>query len=75
MHEVALGALHLNGADRDWAELTAAGNEILSRVADGRCIGEMLEIEDFENLPQHLAVLKNRNFSGKAIIEMDTIHE
>lgn len=75
MHEVALGALHVHGDDIDWAELTAAGNEILAKVADGRMIREMITSEDFKNLPRHLAALKNRSFSGKAIVEMDTIHD
>lgn len=73
MHEVALGALHAHGDDRDWAELVAAGNEILAKLADGRLIGETLVVEDFDNLPQHLAALKDRTFSGKAIITMGHI--
>lgn len=73
MHEVALGALHVHGDDRDWVDLIAAGNEILAKLTDGRLVGEFLVIEDFDNLPQHLAALKDRNFSGKAVIEMDHI--
>ncbi|MBT9372969.1 hypothetical protein [Rhizobium sp. CSW-27] len=75
MHEVALGALHVHGDDRDWAELIVAGNEILTKLADGRLVGETLVPEDFGALPQHLAALKERSFSGKAIIEMDHIHD
>lgn len=70
MHEVALGALHVHGDALDWAELTSTGNDLLTHLKDGRLVTESMVIEAFNALPQLLEALKNRRFSGKAIIKV-----
>lgn len=70
MHEVALGALHVYGSDADWQRLTAAGSRILDDIAAGALEAEPLVMGDFEQLPEQLEALKNRSFSGKALVRV-----
>lgn len=71
MHEVALGALHEFGTSKDWARLVIAGETIMRQIADGRLKPEPLVIRDFSELPQLLAELQARNFTGKALININ----
>ncbi|MEP9319797.1 zinc-binding dehydrogenase [Pseudomonas sp. LABIM340] len=68
MHEVALGALHRHGDDVDWARLVAAGERLLLAAAEGQLQTEPLVIGEFESLPERLADLRQRSFSGKPVI-------
>ncbi|HFO1400371.1 TPA: zinc-binding dehydrogenase [Pseudomonas aeruginosa] len=68
LHEVALGALHQHGDDVDWARLVAAGDRLLLAAAEGQLQTEALVIGEFETLPERLADLRQRNFSGKPVI-------
>jgi NADPH:quinone reductase-like Zn-dependent oxidoreductase len=70
LHEVALGALHRHGDERDWARLTSAGEAMLRAVADGVLHPEPLVEGDFEQLPAMLEALRSRNFTGKPIIRL-----
>ena len=70
MHEVALGALHVHGSDADWKALTAAGERQLAEIASGRLQAEPPVVQNFADLPAHLAALKHRSFSGKALIRI-----
>ncbi|MGJ8522503.1 hypothetical protein R84981_001191 [Carnimonas sp. R-84981] len=70
MHEVALGALHVHGSDADWQRLSAAGQQLLNDISAQRIEPEPLVIDEFANLPVHLEALKNRDFSGKALIKV-----
>ncbi|WP_249226253.1 hypothetical protein [Entomohabitans teleogrylli] len=67
LHEVALGALHSWGDDRDWQHLTHHGETLLTWLADGSLSGESLVETPFEQLNHSLTRLKARNFSGKMI--------
>lgn len=73
MHEVALGALHVHGDDDDWRALTAAGEDLLRHVADGRLKAEPAIIGEFAELPQRLDALRHRQFSGKPLIRVTPI--
>ncbi|WP_417066646.1 alcohol dehydrogenase catalytic domain-containing protein [Niveibacterium terrae] len=70
LHEVALGALHQFGTDAAWAELGAAGEALLARLADGTLKPEALIVDDFDSLAQRLSDLRARNFSGKPVIHI-----
>ncbi len=71
MHEVALGALHIHGSDQDWAQLTAAGESLLADIGKASIHPEPLVTLGFTDLPSHLNALKHRNFSGKALIQLN----
>ncbi|GHB07563.1 alcohol dehydrogenase catalytic domain-containing protein [Salinicola rhizosphaerae] len=70
LHEVALGALHNFGDDRDWADLTRAGETILTELAEEKIIGEDVVIKPFSELPHHLEALRVRSFNGKALVRV-----
>lgn len=72
MHEVALGALHRFGNDRDWSRLTETGQRILADVAAGRLRAESDPVvKNFTDLPHLLDALKHRSFSGKPLIRIN----
>ena len=68
LHEVALGALHVHGDDRDWQCLRRAGRDIFCDLVEGRLIAEDCRVKAFEELPQLLNALKHRSFGGRALI-------
>ncbi len=68
LHEVALGALHYFGDDDDWRCLTAAGEQLLNQLTVSELQPETLLTFSFDSLPQQLAALKVRDFSGKHVI-------
>lgn len=68
LHEVALGALHVHGDTADWHALRVAGAMIFDGLLTGRLEAEPTMIRDFECLPAHLRALRDRDFSGKALI-------
>lgn len=71
LHEVALGALHQYGDDDDWHHLTAAGEALLAEIAASKIRTEELVIKPFSELPVLLDSLRNRRFSGKAVVSLD----
>lgn len=70
MHEVALGALHVHGDDRAWRQLTAAGEQMLLDVSDGRLQPETRVVRSFDELPRLLHALRHRDFSGKPVVRV-----
>ncbi|TCK09188.1 alcohol dehydrogenase catalytic domain-containing protein [Marinobacterium mangrovicola] len=70
MHEVALGALHIFGDDNAWHGLTEAGQRLLGEIQAGNIQPESLHYSDFTDLPSALEALKNRTFSGKALVRV-----
>lgn len=68
LHEVALGALHRHGCDAAWARLMSAGETMLAALANQHLQAESLISRDFSVLPQWLDELRQRSFSGKALI-------
>ncbi|WP_349509034.1 hypothetical protein [Neorhizobium sp. NCHU2750] len=71
VHEVALGALHTFGNNEAWTRLMAAGETIMKQIADRRIQPEPLIMRDFSDLPELLAGLQNRSFSGKPLIKVN----
>ena len=70
LHEVALGALHRFGDAAAWAELSAVGEMLLKQLADGTLQAESAVVGDFATLPQLLAALRSRSFSGKPLVRI-----
>lgn len=70
MHEVALGALHVYGDDEAWSRLVAAGEQMLQQIAAGALSPEARVVRPFDVLPQCLEDLRNRQFSGKALVRV-----
>ncbi|WP_138473426.1 alcohol dehydrogenase catalytic domain-containing protein [Poseidonocella sp. HB161398] len=70
LHEVALGALHVHGDARDWHALRRAAAGIFDDLVTARLAPEPALARDFECLPAHLQALKDRDFSGKALIRV-----
>lgn len=71
LHEVALNALHLHGDPSDWAALTKGGEDMLMALAEGALQPEKLIVGNFLDLPQQLASLKDRQFSGKLLLRVE----
>ncbi|WP_260924817.1 alcohol dehydrogenase catalytic domain-containing protein [Novosphingobium sp. 9] len=71
LHEIALGALHQHGDSEDWARVVTHGEVLLSDIAAGRIVAEPLVSASFADLPQALAGLRDRNFTGKPIVLLD----
>lgn len=71
LHEVALGALHREGDDADWADLRQAGESLLAGLADGRLPPESLHHPArFDELAATLDGLRHRRFDGKAVVSV-----
>lgn len=68
LHEVALGALHIHGDSAQWQALTQQGERMLMQIVQGAMQSEQLLHFSFNQLPQHLVALKNRDFSGKQVL-------
>lgn len=68
LHEVALGALHRHGSNAAWARLTAAGEAMLTSLAEQTLQPEIQLCREFTALPQLLDELRQRSFSGKPLV-------
>lgn len=54
LHEIALGAQHAHGSDRQWHALVCAGGRMLEQLARGELPLPPLRIGRFDALPQLL---------------------
>lgn len=70
LHEVALGALHRFGNRAAWQRLTGAGETMLQALGERRLQAETTVIGEFAELPERLQALRQRQFSGKALIRV-----
>lgn len=70
LHEIALGAIHQHGSDKQWAELIRTGQTLLSDIGNGTLKLPEFHIDSFEYLPESLAKLKLNNQSIKFLIRM-----
>ncbi len=70
LHEIALGAIHQHGDDKQWAELVQAGQNLLTSVMTGELSLPELNIDRFENLPYSLLKLKQNNRAIKYLITL-----
>ncbi|WP_159947622.1 zinc-binding dehydrogenase [Rhizobium sp. 18065] len=71
IHEVALGALHVFGSDAAWTRLVNAGETIMRQIVERKLQPEPLLRRDFSALPELLAGLQKRTFSGKPLIKVN----
>ncbi len=70
LHEIALGAIHQHGDDRQWAELVNAGQFLLAEIARGAIILPKFELTEFDRLPESLAELKLNNKAVKYLVRI-----
>ena len=64
LHEVALGAQHQHGSDRQWQHMVAAGEAMLADLAQGRLPIPPVKVGEFARLPYWLSEFKR---SGQGI--------
>ena len=69
-HEIALGAIHQYGSDKQWVELIKAGEQMLQCIACGALKQVEIDIGDFDSLPQKLFKLKTGNTGKKFLIKI-----
>lgn len=70
LHEIALGAIHRHGSRKQIAELMQDGERLLDKIGNGTLKLRQQSVDDFENLPRHLAEMKKNNTEVKYIIKV-----
>lgn len=70
LHEIALGAFHKYGSHKQVAELMQDGEMLLNKIGAGILSQRQQSVDNFENLPQHLAKMKENNTETKYIIQI-----
>lgn len=70
LHEIALGAFHTYASDAQIADLMIQGEKLLNDIGNSKFHLRDLNISDFEQLPRHLAELKNNNSEIKYVIKV-----
>ena len=70
LHEVALGAFHQYGSKKQIANLMNSGEDLLRYIGNGTLKQREYSIDNFANLPLHLAKMKKENNSTKYIIRI-----
>ncbi|WP_421189288.1 zinc-binding dehydrogenase [Aeromonas sanarellii] len=70
LHEIALGAQHAFGTDRQWSRLVAAGVTMMAQMASGELGLPPLVIGDFEALPTLLDRLKREGQGEKFLVRV-----
>ena len=67
IHEIALGAAHLAGSDHGIRDLAAMGRELSALVATGDITVPLNEVVPFQDIPEALNRLAQRNVPGKIV--------
>lgn len=70
LHEIALGAQHAFGLDRQWQQLTEAGNRMLEQMASGSLPTAPLELRPFAALPDALTEAKQQGQGRKFLLTL-----
>lgn len=70
LHEIALGAQHAFGSDRQWQQLVAAGEQLLQQMAQGQLTLPRLILSDWHRLPEQLSALEAGGQSAKYLIQV-----
>lgn len=70
IHEVALGAIHKYGSYKQITELKRDGESLLHSIGNGTLKLREYSISDFNNLPAHLAEMKQNHSSTKYLIRV-----
>lgn len=68
LHEVALGALHAHGSDRQWWQLVKAGERMLRQMACGELPTPPMRFGHFDELPQRLVEFHQHGQGFKYLI-------
>ena len=70
LHEVALGAQHAHGSDKQWHTLITAGTQMLQKIAYGTLPLPPLEIAHFDALAEHLDQAARLGGGAKYLIQL-----
>ncbi|SBW06347.1 zinc-binding dehydrogenase [uncultured Dysgonomonas sp.] len=70
LHEIALGAIHRHGSRKQIAELMQDGEILLDKIGNGTLKLRQQSVDNFDNLPLHLAEMKKNNTEVKYIIKV-----
>ena len=68
LHEIALGAQHVFGTDRQWCRLVKAGERMLQQIASGEFPSPPMRIGQFDDLPQHLEEFRREGQGFKYLL-------
>ena len=70
LHEVALGAQHQHGSERQWQRMVMAGEGMLQDLAQGRLPIPPVKVGEFANLPQWLSEFKGGGQGIKYLVRI-----
>lgn len=70
LHEIALGAQHAFGTDKQWSRLVAAGVAMMEQMASGELTLPPLVVGDFEALPTLLERFKREGQGEKFLVRV-----
>lgn len=71
IHEVALGAAHLNGDLRAKAHLAEMGDAYMKYLVDGTIRPPSVRLVSAEDIPKSLKTLESRHVAGKIVAKID----
>lgn len=69
LHEIALGALHQEGLEIDWLELTQAGQSLLAQIEIGSLIANPVHTVNFDQLSEALSEFEHRRKALKYVVQ------
>ena len=70
LHEIALGAQHAFGSDKQWSRLVAAGVAMMAQMASGELTLPPLVVGDFDALPALLTHVKQEGQGEKYLVRV-----
>ncbi|ENY70516.1 alcohol dehydrogenase GroES-like protein [Aeromonas diversa CDC 2478-85] len=70
LHEIALGAQHAHGSDRQWQQLVRAGESMLAAMVSGAMPTAPLALRNFTALPAALAEAKQQGRGRKFLLTL-----
>ncbi|MGL5660373.1 MAG: alcohol dehydrogenase catalytic domain-containing protein [Aeromonas sp.] len=70
LHEIALGAQHAFGSDRQWSHLVSAGVTMMTQLVNGELTLPPQVIGDFEQLPALLSQFKREGQGEKFLVRV-----
>jgi len=70
LHEVGLNAMHSHACDSQWGRLVTAGGDMAKAIIDGAFDPQIVEIAEFDDLPNALARLKKGPNPGNRVVRL-----
>ena len=70
LHEVGLNAMHAHACDQQWGRLVTSGIEIAEAIASGSFDPQIVELADFDDLPNALERLKIGPNPGNRVVRL-----